>query len=369
MSVRNTNLPTKDGRRWVFELRYKTLQGETKRYTSKKFKTKREADEEEKKFLMQHGSLQAYDMTIKDLYNSFFDYQLDKVKSNTLRSYRERFKYLTSIENIRINEFTSTQYNMWRREMNSYQISDTTKNNVQKLLKILFNYATKWYGTNFNEVYPKIVPFRNPNQVVIKEMQFFTYDEFQKFISVEDDILYKVAFELLYYCGLRVGELRGLVWRNIDFNNRELKINSNVVKDYFGNKGYLVTTPKTRSSVRNIPISELLINDLQLLKEQQQQVYGFKENWFILGSFEPISSDKIRLRKNRNCELAGVKQIRIHDFRHSCASLLISKGANITLVAKYLGHTKIDETLNTYSHFFKSDLYDIVSQLDNLNKP
>ena len=130
----------------------------------------------------------------------------------------------------------------------------------------------------------------------------------------------------------------------------------------------MVTTPKTKSSIRTIPISELLLDDLKKLKEHQQQVYGFKEKWFILGSFEPISSDKLRLRKNRNCELARVHIIRIHDFRHSCASLLISKGASVTLVARYLGHTKIDETLNTYSHFFKNDLCDIVSQLDNLSK-
>lgn len=368
MSVRNTHISTKDGRKWVFEVRYKTLQGETKRYTSKKWRTKKEAEEEENKFLMRYGSLETYDMTIKDLYNNFVDYQSDKVKMNTLRSYQERFKYLKSIENIRINEFSSTHYNLWRREMTNYKISDTTRNNTQKLLKILFNYATKWYGTNFNDVYPKIVPFKNPNQVVIKEMLFFTYDEFQKFISVENDITFKVAFEILYYCGTRMGELLALTWKHIDFDRKELKINSNVVKDYLGDKKYVVTTPKTRSSVRTLPLSEILIKDLKLLKEQQKSIYGFKESWFILGSFEPISRDKIRIRKNKNCELAKVKQIRIHDFRHSCASLLISKGANITLVAKYLGHTKIDETLNTYSHFFKSDLYDIVSQLDKLTK-
>lgn len=367
MSVRNTNIPTKDGRRWVFETRYKTLSGETKKYTSKKYKTKREADEEEKLFLMQHGCLKSYDMTIKDLYKFFFDYQQDKVKSNTLRSYRERFKYLKSIENIRINEFTSIQYGLWRKEMNNYNISDTTRNNIQKLLKILLNYATKWYGANLNEVYPKIVPFRDPNQVIIKEMEFFTFDEFQKFISVEDDIVFKVAFEILYYLGTRIGELLAISWDCISFEKKELKIQRNVVKDYFGDKGYLITTPKTRSSIRTIPIPEILLNDLKLLKEHQKSMYGFKEKWFILGSFEPISRDRIRLRKNRNCELAGVKQIRIHDFRHSTASLLISKGANITLVAKYLGHSKLEQLLE-YSHLYKSDLDNIVSEIDNLTK-
>ena len=65
--------------------------------------------------------------------------------------------------------------------------------------------------------------------------------------------------------------------------------------------------------------------------------------------------------------MARVKDIRIHDFRHSCASLLIDSGANITLVAKYLGHTKIDETLNTYSHMYQNRLDTILSIIELQN--
>ena len=71
--------------------------------------------------------------------------------------------------------------------------------------------------------------------------------------------------------------------------------------------------------------------------------------------------------KNKDYKLAGVKQIRIHDFRHSCASLLINSGAAINVVAKYLGHKKIDETLNTYSHLFKNQINEIINIIDNLN--
>lgn len=70
--------------------------------------------------------------------------------------------------------------------------------------------------------------------------------------------------------------------------------------------------------------------------------------------------------KNKNAMNAGLKQIRIHDFRHSCASLLINNGANIMIVAKYLGHAKIDETLNTYSHLFKNKMDDIVNMMNHL---
>lgn len=79
-----------------------------------------------------------------------------------------------------------------------------------------------------------------------------------------------------------------------------------------------------------------------------------------------ISSNALADCKNTNCEKAGVKQIRLHDFRHSCASLLINKGANIQIVAKYLGHTKIEETLKTYSHLFISTLDEIINVIDTL---
>ena len=85
------------------------------------------------------------------------------------------------------------------------------------------------------------------------------------------------------------------------------------------------------------------------------------------GDAFPISSNALANRKNANCEKAGVKQIRLHDFRHSCAYLLVNKGANVQVVAKYLGHTKVEETLKTYSHLFTSTLDEVVAVIDNLD--
>ena len=72
--------------------------------------------------------------------------------------------------------------------------------------------------------------------------------------------------------------------------------------------------------------------------------------------------------EDKNAEKANVKQIRLHDFRHSCASLLINSGANVTIVSKYLGHAKIDETLNTYSHIFDNKMDEVVNTINKLNQ-
>lgn len=130
---------------------------------------------------------------------------------------------------------------------------------------------------------------------------------------------------------------------------------------------YMVMTPKTKSSIRTIPIVETLLNDFKRLLEQDKKTYGFKKSWYVFGTDIPITNSRLRDRKNQLCQKANLKWIRIHDFRHSCASLLINSGATINVVAKYLGHTKIDETLNTYSHLFKNQLNEIINIIDKLN--
>ena len=131
-------------------------------------------------------------------------------------------------------------------------------------------------------------------------------------------------------------------------------------------KEFQFSTPKTKSSIRTLPLNKLLLNDLKLLKKGISKEHGFNDNYFVIGDAFSIGSNTITSRKNRNCKLANVLQIRIHDFRHSCASLLVNNGANITVVAKYLGHTKIEETLNTYTHLFNSALNEVVSIINSL---
>ena len=127
--------------------------------------------------------------------------------------------------------------------------------------------------------------------------------------------------------------------------------------------------PKTAKINRVLPLTKVLLNDLKLLKESDSKIlFGFNDTYFVIGDIAPQISSTITARKNHNCEIAGVKQIRIHDFRHSCASLLIYKGANIFTVSKFLGHTKIEETLNTYTHLYKNALTDITSLIDDMNE-
>lgn len=120
------------------------------------------------------------------------------------------------------------------------------------------------------------------------------------------------------------------------------------------------------SSYRTIPIHNFLLEYYKDLYDNCSSYYNFNENWYVFGNIDPLPETTLRDRKTKNAFKAGLKVIRIHDFRNSCASLLINNSANVTLVAKYLGHTKIEETLNTYSHMFSTVLDSIVSVTDSL---
>ena len=225
-------------------------------------------------------------------------------------------------------------------------------------------------GTNLivNGKEIKVFNFKDPNEIK-EEKDVYTFEEFQKYITGTTSLNDKTMFEMLYYCGLRRGEARALTWNDINFEDKELRVNKNIVQlEGENSHKYMVTTPKTKSSIRTIPIAETLLNDFKRLLEQDKKTYGFKKNWYVFGTDIPITNSRLRDRKNQLCQKANLKQIRIHDFRHSCASLLINNGANITMVAKYLGHTKIDETLNTYSHMFKNKLNDIVNTIKKLKE-
>ncbi len=209
--------------------------------------------------------------------------------------------------------------------------------------------------------------FQDPNERR-KEMAYYTYDEFKKFISYEEDLRWKCVFEILYYCGLRKGELKGLTWKDIDFDNRTITINKQISQQSNRSEWHF-SPPKTAKSNRVLPMTKTLLNDLIKLKESDKEIlFGFNDKFFVVGDIRPAISSTIAGRKNKNCELAGVKQIRIHDFRHSCASLLIYKGATINTVSKFLGHTKIEETLNTYTHLYSNALTDITSLIDEMEE-
>ena len=266
---------------------------------------------------------------------------------------------------IKMKDFNIMQYNEWKDMINSKPIGLRTKNDIYKFFNSILNFGVKWHNFIFNDVYNKMTKFSDP-RARRKEMNYYNYNEFKKFIETAESLKYKVTFEILYYCGLRKGELKGLTWRDIYFDKRILSVNKQITQ-LNNTHDYRFSDTKTKDSQRIVPITKVLLNDLKELYELDKQTYSnFTDDFFICADYRPIADSTLYYHRSIMADKSGLKRIRIHDFRHSCASLLINNGANVTLVAKYLGHTKIEETLNIYSHMFSTALDSLVSVIDSL---
>lgn len=372
MSVRQLkeNKRTRDGRSWVFIQYSKGLDGKRHQYQSQAYFTKEEATKAELEYLDKYKDVEVNPhMTFKEAYTLYYEYQKDKIKDSTLKTYRDRIKYMGLLDNIELVNLNWEHYQKWRSQMNKTNLCDKYKTDIQKFIKQVLNFAEKQWDFNLRKFYNKLEPFKTPGAIK-KEMDFYEPQEFFQYISVIDDLRDKCLFETLYYCGLRRSEARGLQWRHIDFKNHTLTIAQQVL-NLAGNNAsssWYIASPKTESSNRTIPVPEVLLKDLAELKKSNERFSKFKQTWFVFGDDVHITYHQIYSRNNNYCKKAGLRHIRIHDFRHSCASALISASAPITAVSNYLGHSETTETLETYTHLVKKDYANVPKFFDSLEK-
>lgn len=372
MSVRQLkeNKITKDGRSWVFIQYSKGLDGKRHQYQSQAYMTEEEATQAEKAYLNKYKDVEVNPhMTFKEAYTIYYDYQKDKIKDSTLKTYRDRIKYMGLLDNVELVNLNWDLYQKWRAQINKTNLCDRYKTDIQKFIKQVINFAEKQWDFNLRKFYNKLEPFKTPGALK-KEMDFYEPEEFFKFISVVDDLRYKCFFELLYYCGLRRSEARGLQWKHIDFKNKLLTVSQQVLNPSNSNASteWYISSTKTEASNRTIPVPTTLLNDLSELKKTNEKFSKFKQTWFVLGDDIPMATGRMYFYRDKYAEKAGIRRIRLHDFRHSCASALISGAAPITAVSNFLGHSETTETLETYTHMFKKDLANVPKFFDTLEK-
>lgn len=161
------------------------------------------------------------------------------------------------------------------------------------------------------------------------------------------------AFEVLYWTGVRLGELLALTKRDFDFEKRSMTINKSYQRI---DKQDLITEPKTPKSNRTIQLPKFLCEELQ---DYFRQIYGADETSRIF----PVTKHYLRHEMIRGCQETGVKEIRLHDLRHSHVSLLIDMGFSALAIADRMGHETIDITYR-YAHLFPSKQRQMADQLD-----
>lgn len=339
---------------WDIQFYYKNYQGKRVKKHKRNFRTKKEAVSWAEEFILQQ--FHNLDMDFESFWKLYRNDMGQRLRENTLRSkdYIVELKILPYFGKRKIAEITAADIRNWQGELLKKGYSQTYLRTVNNQLSCIFNYAAKYYDLPRN-------PCAQAGSIgkgKADEMSFWTQTEFEQFIDcVKDKPLSYYGFLTLYWTGCRIGELLALTLEDFNPAEKTLRIN----KSYQRIKGRdVITDPKTQKGKRTISLPDFLVEELQ---EYVGKLYGMMPQDRMFQTTKAYYEHEMI----RGVELSGVKKIRIHDLRHSHASLLISKlGAQPNLVADRLGHEKIQTTLSTYSHLYPEQSRQLAEQLNML---
>lgn len=341
--------------KWFAKFYYTNWQGIKKQKWKRGFATKKEALGFERDFLEKQSANP--DMTFQNLYEIYMEDMAARLKQSTLLTKKAVLQthILPFFGSKPINEIKASDVRRWQAKLmsspNNY--SQTYLKKINTELNSIINYAKRFYDLNTNPCGKA----GTIGKAKAEEMDYWTYDEYIAFREgVKDKSLSYICFEVLYLTGMREGELLALSPADIDLDNKTISINRTYQriegKDVF-------TSPKTRKSKRKIPIPDFLCQELS----------DYIPSRYMLDADErlfPVTKSYLSHEMIRGCKKTGVKKIRIHDIRHSHASLLINQGCDALMLADRLGHEKVSTTLNTYSHLFPHKQQELVHSLESL---
>ena len=327
-------------------------------------------------------------MTLFELNEKYKIYKLHILKAGSMRSESDVIRrfILPVFGDWDAGEITARDVLDWQSAINKKGYKYRYKSKIYCGFTALLNFGKKFYGLVEN-VASNAGNFKNGEPP--KEMQIWSEQEFWKVHAQMDEKLYRYFFLFMYLMGTRKGEALALTWQDVDFEGQEVRINkslnrkkteqgmeiilaSNPTPSSMGwhilnGRSYEITTPKNITSNRKVWMTELVVKTLKDLRAESERDYDFAETDFVFGGKLPLSDQTVRRRMDQYADKAGIKRIRVHDLRHSHASLVISKGLKIEdliLLSKRLGHRDVKETLNTYSHLFPNAQRKILESID-----
>lgn len=346
---------------WYCKFYYKDWTGKRKQKKKEGFKTQREAKEFEREFIRNSKD----DCTISfaklsELYLNDCDKRLKQTSIKSKKTIIERW-IRPYFESLSIDQIKPNTIRAWQNEMISYRnkygksLSSRYLHTINTQLISIFNYAKRYYGLKEN---PALL-CGHIGRVKSNTMQFWTLEEYKRFIQTQDDITFKLIFELLFWTGMRSGELLALTLNDFDIESKTVSINKTYSRI---DKKDIITSPKTHKGNRVISIPEFICDELL---EYVNKLYDYQPNERLFINIFRRTYTKVF--KN-GCSECGVKCIRIHDLRHSHASLLIEQGYSPLIIAERLGHENINTTLQIYSHLYPNKQGEVADKLDELNK-
>lgn len=299
----------KDNGTWYVQFRYTDWRGERQQKLKRGFATKKEALTWEREFLMEKQA--DINMTFESFVSLYEKDIKPKLKLNTWLTKESiiKKKILPYFAKRKMSEITAKDIIDWQNEIRNLTdchgkpLSKTYLKTVHNQLSAIFNHAIRYYGLQVNPAQRA----GNMGTEERREMLFWTREEYTRFSeAMMDKPISFYAFEMLYWCGIREGELLALTPADFDFEKHTVTINKSYQRL---NKQDVITTPKTPKSNRVIQMPQFLCDEMQ---DYLKQLYGVEPDSRIF----PVSKNYLHREMDRGCKETGVKRIRIHDLRH-----------------------------------------------------
>ena len=324
----------KDRGTWYVKYTVKDLPtGTKKRKTKRGFKTAKAAKEWERKANCQIDGRET--KVIEELAADWEN--TNQPSKETIRHYNEHIRYrFYNLKGKRVDDISKLDLLAWRNMLNSSEFSTKTKNDTITFLNGVLTFASLVYDIPNNSVVLK--RFKKTDDEVMKEMDIWSPEEFNKFISAVDNPMFKAYFKFLFWTGCRRGEGIALQKSDVKGLNVYISHSQRTIKE-----GLKPTKTKQKRWITMDETLAKIINDLADANTNCNYIFHTED-------FKPLCPTSIDYVFKQGIKKSGVKKIRIHDLRHSHASWLIGNGMNMVAVSKRLGHASVEQTLQTYTH-------------------
>ena len=347
----------KDSGKWYVQFRYVDWTGRRCQKMKRGFATKKEAEQWERKFKIKEKA--DVDMRFSEFWELYEADMKPRLKLNTWLSKEHivRTKILPFFGDKKMSEISARDVITWQNKLrtmigqNGQPYSQTYLKTIHAALSSIFNHATRYYELSINPANKA----GGMGAEESREMLFWTKEEYLKFAeAVMDKPMFYYAFELLYWTGIREGELLALTPEDFDFGKKTLRINKSYQRLQ---RKDVITTPKTPKSNRVIIMSDFLCEEM---KDCLKMFYHIGKRDRIF----QFTKHGLYREMIRGSEAAGVQKIRVHDLRHSHISLLVDMGFTAKAIGDRVGHES-EHITNHYTHLFPSRQTEMADRLND----
>ena len=297
---------------------------------------------------------------LTDLQRQYLEHLKISVRETSYNNVEKhlRLYIMPYFENTKLSDLTTTKLLRWKTTLAETGLAVKTLQNIYTSFAAMLNWAVKMEMIKSSPL-KRVGNYREPNfKTPEQRIHFYTPEQYMRFsaCALADAekihfLGYYTFFAIAFYAGLRKGEINALRWD--DIVNDTIKVRRSISQKIKGSE--LETAPKTKSSVRDVKIPEPLKKVLEAALDEQQHDPYYKSSYRVCGGIKTLADSTIDIKNRQYAAEAGLPHIKVHDFRHSHASVLANAGINIQEIARRLGHSDVQTTWNIYAHLYPKE--------------